>query len=77
MSEAGKGVSQKAKDITGIAKLKLDIKSKEDYVNKLYMAIGKRYYEMHHEDAEPLFEEISLIEEAKEKFFGCSMSLQI
>ena len=29
---AGKDVSQKAKDVSEIAKLKLDIKSKEDYV---------------------------------------------
>ena len=33
---AGKDVSQKAKDVSEIAKLKLDIKSKEDYVQKQY-----------------------------------------
>lgn len=29
---AGKDVSQKAKEVSGVAKLKLDVKSKEDYV---------------------------------------------
>ena len=29
---AGKDVGQKAKDVSGIAKLKMDIRSKEDFV---------------------------------------------
>ena len=33
---AGKDVSQKAKEVSGVAKLKLDVKSKEDYVKKQY-----------------------------------------
>ena len=28
---AGKDVSQKAKEVSGVARLKLDVKSKEDY----------------------------------------------
>ena len=32
---AGKDVSQKAKEVSGVAKLKLDVKSKEDYVEKM------------------------------------------
>lgn len=43
----GKDVSQKAKDMSGIAKLKLNIRSKEDFVREQYMEIGKAYYEMH------------------------------
>ena len=31
---AGKDVGQKAKDVSGIAKLKMDIRSKEDFVEK-------------------------------------------
>ena len=42
---AGKDVSQKAKDVSEIAKLKLDIKSKEDYVQKQYEELGRSYYE--------------------------------
>ena len=43
----GKDVSQKAKDMSGIAKLKLNIRSKEDFVREQYMEIGKAYYERH------------------------------
>ena len=65
---AGKDVSQKAKDVSEIAKLKLDIKSKEDYVQKQYEELGRSYYEKHKdeeegEDAEQFF----LIREAVEE----------
>ncbi|MBP3488570.1 MAG: zinc ribbon domain-containing protein [Roseburia sp.] len=65
---AGKDVTQKAKDVSEIAKLKLDIKSKEDYVQKQYAALGLAYYEKHKgeegiEEAEQFF----LIEEAREE----------
>lgn len=63
ISATGKDVSQKAKELTGIAKLNLDIKAKEDFVERQYMEIGKQYFELHKEDEEPFFEEISLIRE--------------
>ena len=44
---AGKDVGQKAKDVSGIAKLKMDIRSKEDFVEKQYAELGKAYYEKH------------------------------
>lgn len=49
LTTAGRDVSQKAKEVSGVAKLKLDIKSKEDALNKEYIALGKRYYEMNKE----------------------------
>lgn len=49
---AGKDVSQKAKDVSEIAKLKIDIRSKEDFVEKQYAALGKAYYEAHKNDEE-------------------------
>ena len=68
LAMAGKDVTQKAKDVSEIAKLKLDIKSKEDYVQKQYMALGLAYYEKHKdeegiEEAEQFF----LIKEAMEE----------
>lgn len=65
---AGKDVGQKAKDVSEIAKLKLDIKAKEDYVQSQYAAIGAAYYEKHKdeeniEEAELFF----LIREALEE----------
>lgn len=61
---AGKDVSQKAKDISGVAKLKMDIKSKEDFVEKQYALIGKKYYEAHKDDDVLDYGEVSVIEEA-------------
>lgn len=49
---AGKDVSQRARDVSDIAKLKLDIKLKEDYVEKQYAALGASYYEKHKDEAE-------------------------
>lgn len=48
---AGKDAAQKAKDLSGVAKLNLDIKSKEDYVQRQYAELGKIYYEAHKDDA--------------------------
>jgi hypothetical protein len=58
-------VSQKAKDITETTRLSVDIKAKEEYINKQYASMGEKYFELHQEDEEPLFEEIPLICEAK------------
>ena len=33
---AGKDATQKAKDLSGVAKLNLDIRSKEDFIEKQY-----------------------------------------
>ena len=50
---AGRDVSQKAKEVSEIAKLKMDIKSREDALNKQYIELGKKYYEMHKEGEMP------------------------
>lgn len=47
---AGKDITQKTKDVSEIAKLKLDIKSKEDFVERQYVALGKAYYLAHKDD---------------------------
>lgn len=67
ITSTGRDVSQKAKELTGLAKLNMDVRSKEEYVLKQYSEIGKRYYEMHKDDAEPQFEEMSLIKAALEE----------
>lgn len=50
LTTAGRDVTQKAKDVSEIAKLKLDIKSKEDYVQKQYAALGAAYFEKHKDE---------------------------
>lgn len=65
---AGKDVTQKAKEVSELAKLKLDIKSKEDYVQKQYAALGAMYFEKH-KDEEGIeeAEQFYLIKEALEE----------
>lgn len=67
ISATGKDVSKKAKDLTGLAKLNMDIRNKEEYILRQYTEIGKQYYEQHKEDAEPVFPEITLIKSALEE----------
>lgn len=65
---AGKDVSQKAKDVSEVAKLKLDIRSKEDFVEKQYAALGKIYYEKQKDQADSEeAEQFFLIGEALEE----------
>lgn len=48
---AGKEVTQKAKDVSEIAKLRLDLKAKQDFVENQYKELGRAYYQ-DHKDAE-------------------------
>lgn len=60
---ASKDVSQKAKDLSGTAKLTLDIHTKEDQVQKMYAQVGKRYFEEHKDDEQTAYEEMAQIKE--------------
>lgn len=42
---AGRDVTQKAKEVSEVAKLKMDIHTKEDFVEKQYAILGRVYYE--------------------------------
>lgn len=65
---AGKEVSQKAKEASEIAKLKLDIKAKEDFVNKHYQELGRIFYETYQEEENSEHaEEFTVIREALEE----------
>ena len=61
---AGKDVTEKAKELSSVAKLKMDIRAKEDFVEKQYALIGKKYYEAHKDDDILDYEECNVIEEA-------------
>lgn len=76
VASVGKDVSQKAKDLSGVAKLSIDIKSKEDYVQRMYAEIGRQYYEDHKDEAEGLYEEIALVKEALEAIADMKKDLQ-
>jgi ribosomal protein L40E len=65
---AGKDVGQKARDVSGVAKLKLDIKSKQDYVQKQYAILGETYYQNHKDEEDSEYtEQFYLIKEALEE----------
>ena len=72
---AGKDVTQKAKDVSGIAKLKLDIRSKEDFIKEQYIQLGKAYYEKNKGTDVPEKVQFERIEEALEEIE--KMELQI
>ncbi len=64
IATAGRDVSQMAKDLSGTAKLNLDIRAKEDFIQKQYAEIGKMYYDAHKDDPETPYEQILTINEA-------------
>ena len=67
---AGRDVSQKAKEVSEIAKLKMDIHSKEDFVEKQYAILGKAYYEENKDNAsEKDIEQFRVITEAIEEIY--------
>lgn len=47
LTQFGKDVSQKATELSGIAKLKFDIRAKEDFIKEQYIVLGKAYYKKH------------------------------
>ena len=66
----GRDVTQKAKDVSGIAKLRIDIRAKEDFIKEQYLELGKAYYEEHKGDAvkeQPQFDRIDEALEAIEE----------
>ena len=63
LTNASKDVSQKAKDLSGVAKLTMDIHTKEDQLQKLYAQIGKLYFEAHKDDEPAEYEQMSQIKE--------------
>lgn len=62
-----KDATQKAKDISDLARIRMEIHAKQDYINKLYLEIGKLYYEAHKDDEKKEFEDqMTLLAEAGE-----------
>ena len=63
LTNASKDVSQKAKDLSGVAKLTMDIHTKEDQLQKMYAQIGKLYFESHKDDETTDYEQMSQIKD--------------
>ena len=65
---AGRDVSQKAKEVSEVAKLKMDIHTKEDFVEKQFAILGRAYYEANKENAnEKDVAQFAVITEAMEE----------
>ena len=47
---AGKEVENMAKDVSTVAKIKIDIHNKEVFLEKQYALLGKAYYEAHKDE---------------------------
>ena len=75
ITETSKDVSQKAKDLTELARLNMCVKKKEDFVQKQYLEIGKQYFGIHKDDEEPFFEEISVIKEKQQEILQLEMQI--
>ena len=60
-----KDATQKAKDLSDLARLRMEMRAKKDYINKLYQEIGKLYYELHKDDENKEFDDhMQLVKEA-------------
>lgn len=67
MVSAGKEVSEKAKEASSIAKLKLDIHTKEEFLTKQYAELGKAFYQAHKNEDVPERSFFATIAEAEEE----------
>lgn len=75
ITETSKDVSQKARDLTELARLNMNMKKKEDFVQKQYLEIGRQYFSLHKDDEEPFFEEISVIKEKLQEILQLEMQI--
>lgn len=68
ISDTGKGVVKKAKDITEVTKIAGQIADEEKVIKQAYLAIGKKYHdEVQGEVPDRFLEDFSRIAEAKVK----------
>ncbi len=62
-----KDATQKAKDFSDLARIRMELRAKQDYLNKLFLEIGKIYYDAHKDDEEKEFkEQMLLVKDAQE-----------
>lgn len=50
ITSVGKDIGNKVSDVSAVAKVKLDIHSKEDYMEKQFAELGKAYYQAHKDE---------------------------
>lgn len=67
LTNVGKGASQKARDLTDLAKLNMELKSKQDFIERQYTEIGKKVYETQKNDESSPFEQVFAIKQTEEE----------
>ncbi len=68
LTDTGKGVMQKAKDVAEVSKIHNQISVEESRINAAYLSIGKRFYEENAgEVMEAYIQDFSVITESKAK----------
>lgn len=77
ISATGKEVTDKAKDMAEIVRLKSQIRSYEDTVKRNYMEIGRRYYELHASTPEEHYtEQCIAINNAQDSIAECEQKIR-
>lgn len=59
ISMASKGITQKASDVSGIARVSMKIKEEEKAIQDAYLELGRQLYENHPEEVMKMFPEIT------------------
>lgn len=67
LGTAGKVLSDKFNDTSNLAKLNIELKSKQTFVEKQYVSIGKKVYEIESKKDETALEEVFLIRQTLEE----------
>lgn len=61
VQRAGKQAVKKAGEVKDLAKLNMEVRSKEDFIERQYAEIGRRVYETEKDSDSTAFEEVFLI----------------
>ncbi|MCC8141197.1 MAG: zinc ribbon domain-containing protein [Lachnospiraceae bacterium] len=67
VTEAGKDGLEKAKELRDSARLTLEIRSRENSIQKAYRELGKAYFQAHRNDEDPEYDQIAFIKAAFEE----------
>ncbi len=67
VSEAGKRGLEKSKELRDTAKISMEIRDRENSIQKAYRELGKAYYQDHRNDEEPAYDQIAYIKAAFEE----------
>lgn len=60
LTVASKGITQKASDVSGIAKITVKMKEEEKQIENTLHELGAQLYNMHHEECARLFPELTV-----------------